>query len=238
MKKTWIMAATVGVAAIAVWLVTRAPREAPQPLAAGAQQSVGPEQRAAAPADASPTMREETRPELAQRGQEPEAPTEESKEVFQTDAAGKLVLEEQTRLKLEAFFAHTPSQDVGTAALALVQQLPPAAAAQALDVVEHYGNYQAAQDAAYTDDAPASPEDAIVQLETLHRLRVEHFGPELAKVFYGDEERLARELIELMRLEKDQSLTMEEKAERAQRLRDTLPAVSAADRGEPPPKRE
>ena len=115
-------------------------------------------------------------------------------------------------------------------------KLPPAAATQALDIVERYRNYQAAQDQNYVDEAPASPEDAIVQLESLHTLRVEHFGAELAKAFYGDAERLSRELIELMRLEKDQSLTMEEKAERAQRLHDTLPAVSAADKGQRPPR--
>ena len=53
-------------------------------------------------------------------------------------------------------------------------------------------------------------------------LRVAHFGEDSAKKLYGAEEELTRSLLELMRQEKDQSLTMEEKAARAQRLRDTM----------------
>ena len=48
-------------------------------------------------------------------------------------------------------------------------------------------------------------------------------GPVVARALYGEEEASSRQLIELMRLEKDQSLTMEEKAARAQRLRDSMP---------------
>jgi lipase chaperone LimK len=43
----------------------------------------------------------------------------------------------------------------------------------------------------------------------------------VARALYGEEEAVSRHLVELMRLEKDQSLTMEEKAARAQQLRDS-----------------
>ena len=56
----------------------------------------------------------------------------------------------------------------------------------------------------------------------MHALRVAHFGPLVARALYGEEEAVSRQLVELMRLEKDQSLTMEEKAVRAQQLRDSL----------------
>jgi len=55
----------------------------------------------------------------------------------------------------------------------------------------------------------------------LHALRVAHFGPVIARALYGEEEAESRQLVELMRLEKDQSLTLEEKAVRAQQLRDS-----------------
>jgi len=64
----------------------------------------------------------------------------------------------------------------------------------------------------------------------LHSLRESHFGPEIATAFYGNEEKLSRELIELMRLEKDKSLTMSEKADRAQALHDRLPTVAAIEK--------
>ena len=51
---------------------------------------------------------------------------------------------------------------------------------------------------------------------------IAHFGQVVARALYGEEEAVSRQLVELMRLEKDQSLTMEEKAVRAQQLRDSM----------------
>jgi len=51
---------------------------------------------------------------------------------------------------------------------------------------------------------------------------VAHFGPLVARALYGEEEATSRQLVELMRLEKDQSLTLEEKAARAQQLHDSM----------------
>ena len=48
-------------------------------------------------------------------------------------------------------------------------------------------------------------EDALAELEGLHALRAAHFGAVIARALYGEEEIVARQLIELMRLEKDQS---------------------------------
>jgi hypothetical protein len=231
MNKTWITIAAIAIVGAAVVFVTRSPRDVDVPVSPNTPTGVSPSRSAQAPPSTSPMT---PTADATSQAPERELLPEEPKETFRVGADGKLILDDQTRLKVEAFFARTDPKDLDTAAQKLVQDLPPAAAAEALDVVDRYRNYVAAQDQNYSDEAPASPEDAIVQLESLHALRVEQFGPKLAKAFYGDEERLSRELIELMRLEKDQSLTMEEKADRAQRLHDQLSSVSAADKGERP----
>ena len=100
--------------------------------------------------------------------------------------------------------------------------MPGAASAQAGELLDHYDNYQQAQKQAYPPGvAPATEEAALAELDGLHALRVAHFGPVVARALYGEEEEVSRQLVEQMRLEKDQSLTLEEKAERAQRLRDS-----------------
>jgi lipase chaperone LimK len=146
---------------------------------------------------------------------------------FRVDSAGKLILDEQTRLNMEALFAQTDRGDLLEAQQEITRQLPPAAAAEAAVLLEQYDNYSKAQRQTYPPGvAPATDEAALAELEGLHALRVAHFGPEAAKAFYGAEEAIARSLIDLMRLEKDQSLTMEEKAARAQQLYDRRPELN------------
>jgi lipase chaperone LimK len=129
------------------------------------------------------------------------------------------VLDQQTRLNIEALFARTPRDHLAQAKQQAVEPLPAGAAAQATDLLEDYDNYQQAQRQAYPPRvAPATEEAALAELEGLHALRAAHFGAVIARALYGEEEIVARQLIELMRLEKDQSLTMEEKAARAQQI--------------------
>ena len=143
--------------------------------------------------------------------------------VFRVDGSGKLVIDEQTRLNMEALLAHTARSDLPRAQQEIADSLPPSAASGALALLERYDTYQQAQREAYPPGvAPANEEAALAELDGLHALRVAHFGEEVAKKLYGAEEELTRSLIELMRQEKDQSLTMEEKAARAQKLRDTM----------------
>jgi hypothetical protein len=140
-------------------------------------------------------------------------------QTFRVNDSGRLVLDEQTRLNMEALFARTPRDDLAKAKQQAVEPLPAGAAAQATDLLENYDNYQQAQRQAYPPGvAPATEEAALAELEGLHALRSAHFGAVIARALYGEEEIVSRQLIELMRLEKDQSLTMEEKAERAQQI--------------------
>jgi lipase chaperone LimK len=141
---------------------------------------------------------------------------------FRVNASGRLVLDEQARLNMEALFARTERVQLAEAKQQAIAPLPAAAGAQAAELLEHYDNYQQAQRQAYPPGvAPATEEAALAELDGLHALRVAHFGAVVARALYGEEEAESRQLVELMRLEKDQSLTLEEKAVRAQQLRDS-----------------
>lgn len=138
---------------------------------------------------------------------------------FHIVASGRLLIDEETRLNMEALFARTDRDHLEEAKAQAVELLPAAARMQAMELLEHYDNYQQAQKQAYPPGvAPATEEAALAELDGLHALRVAHFGPVIARALYGEEEALSRKLVELMRVEKDQSLTVEEKAERAQQL--------------------
>lgn len=141
---------------------------------------------------------------------------------FRVNASGRLVLDEQARLNMEALFARTERVQLAEAKQQAIEPLPSAAGAQAAELLEHYDNYQQAQRQAYPPGiAPVTEEAALAELDGLHALRVAHFGAVVARALYGEEEAESRQLVELMRLEKDQSLTLEEKAVRAQQLRDS-----------------
>jgi hypothetical protein len=152
-------------------------------------------------------------------GDEPVAQTNDK--VFRTDAAGTLILDAHTRLNLEALIARTPPSQLSAAKQEASALLPPAAAARAADLVDRYYEYDIAQRQSYPPGrAPSTEEEALAEIEGLHALREAHFGAEIAQAFYAEEEALNRRLLELMKLEKDQSLTLAEKAERAQRIID------------------
>jgi len=164
-------------------------------------------------------------PEIA--AAEPNSPAgkTDARQPFHVDSTGKLVLDEQTRLNMEALFAQTAGAELAEARQNATMTLPPAAAADATALLERYDNYSKEQRQSYPPGiAPATEEAALAELDGLHALRVAHFGPEAAKAFFGAEEELTRSLIDLMRLEKDQSLTVQEKAERAQKLHDEIEA--------------
>jgi hypothetical protein len=125
---------------------------------------------------------------------------------FRSNAAGRLVLDEHTRLNMEALFARTDRDRLAEAKQQAIDPLPAAAAAQAAELLEQYDNYQQAQKQAYPPGvAPPTAEAALAELDGLHALREAHFGPVVARALYGAEESLSRQLIEQMRLEKDRN---------------------------------
>ncbi|MCS6944218.1 MAG: lipase secretion chaperone [Sutterellaceae bacterium] len=138
-------------------------------------------------------------------------------ERFMADAQGRLVLNEKTRQRIEALVALVEPDQLPLAIAEETRHLPPEAAQQARDLVERFRLYLEEQIAVVPPGhAPAHEDEALAQLEAMERLRIARFGAATAKALFGAETEVARELIELMRLEKDPKLSMEQKAERAQ----------------------
>ena len=151
-------------------------------------------------------------------------------EKFHVDAKGRLVQNEQTRLHIEALFALTDPDKLYDTIQEEVRDLPKDAAARAMELMERYKIYIADQQKLYPPGTPVVNEDEMqAQMDGLHALRVAHFGAKTAEAMYGDEEKLNYELLQLMRVEKDPTLTMEQKAERAQALRSKLQRITAIE---------
>jgi lipase chaperone LimK len=162
---------------------------------------------------------------------QPDDVPHENNAAFRTDAAGELVVDEQTRLNMEALIAQTEAGELYREVREQTEHLPPTAARDAEELVQKFVQYQHAQRQTYPPrDAPVSEDEAIRELEALHALRQTHFGAEVAAQLYGHEERIAREMIEVMRIENDQSLTPAEKLARAQAIREHLPGVAAIEK--------
>jgi lipase chaperone LimK len=152
-------------------------------------------------------------------------------EKFHVDAKGRLVQNEQTRLHVEALVALTDPSKLYDAVEGEVRNLPTGAAARARELVERYKTYIDDQIKLYPPGiAPVTEDEMLAQIDGLHALRVAHFGAKTAASFYGEEEAVNRELVELMRVENDPTLNMEQKAERAQAMRDKLHRVSEIER--------
>ena len=204
----WLGVAAIALAAALVFAPTR--RQEPAPAAAignelaGATDTANVDDHAVGRAsarlpDASPPS------EDAQ--EQAEIPVAQSNDkTFRSNAAGRLVLDEHTRLNMEALFARTDRGRLPEAKQQAIDPLPAAAAAQAAELLEQYDNYQQAQKQAYPPGvAPPTAEAALAELDGLHALREAHFGPVVARALYGAEESLSRELIEQMRVEKDRN---------------------------------
>jgi hypothetical protein len=220
-KRTYIWLGIVAIALALAFLFNPADRnQEPQPTPPAAIRN----EPAAAAVDA-PAIQDDAAGRASARRSPPDPIVAQTNDkTFRLNPSGRLTLDEHTRLNIEALFARTDHDQLVEAKQQAIDPLPAAAAAQAAELLEQYDNYQQAQRQAYPPGvAPPTEEAALAELDGLHALRVAHFGPIVARALYGEEEASSRQLIELMRLEKDQSLTMEEKAARAQRLRDSMP---------------
>jgi lipase chaperone LimK len=149
---------------------------------------------------------------------------------FKADDKGRMVADERARLNLEKLFAlYTPAERQKELDK-LQATLPPAAARDLADMMERYINYDSAQRQTFPPGGDlASPEDGLNVIDGMHNLRVQYFGADAANSMFGKEEKIQRELLRLMSLEKDGSLTIEEKAERAQAMYQSQMPETAAD---------
>ena len=138
---------------------------------------------------------------------------------FKADARGHIVLNENTRLDLERLHALYSPAEREKKLQEVSATLPAAAARQLHQLMDQYQNYQAAAYQAYPPDREmTSVEQGVSQIDGMHGLRVQHFGEQATEKMFGAEEQAQRELYKLMENENDPSLTVEEKAVRAQQL--------------------
>ena len=137
--------------------------------------------------------------------------------LFQLDAAGQLALDERTRLGVESLVALTAPEQMHSALEDHVKGLPPEAAAAARQFVDQYVGYVDAQRSTYPPGrAPLVPEEGLAELAGLQALRESYFGREAAQRMFGDEDAVAKRLLELMREDPVPDASMEIKAMRAQ----------------------
>jgi hypothetical protein len=157
--------------------------------------------------------------------------SEDPAKMFKADAAGNLVLSERTRLNIEKLTALYTPEELSQRMAIIEATLPANAYSQLVDFVDRYKNFMAAlRQALPPGRALTSVEEARIQHEELHRLRVTYFGEEATEAMFGREERLNRQLLELMDLEQHAGLTMEEKAMKAQELLLRSPELAATYR--------
>lgn len=191
------------------WLKAGAPAPAPQP--------------AVAPAAASaqwwntPSPTADTRPPPSAAGAADGVRAVPGERSFEALADGQLRLDARTQVKLEQLVALTAPDELAEVLEGQLQGLPATAATAARDLVQRYQAYvQAQKTAPLADREPDSPEAALAELDGLRALRQTHFGPDAAQRLFGDDEQVARRLLELMRDDPVPGASMDDKAQRAQ----------------------
>jgi hypothetical protein len=225
----WVIGAALCAVIIAI-AVRKAPVQAPQTVRSVQAPEHDPRRLEVAAADPSTSVSPQNAPDS-------EAATaladqaEEAAAVFRASPTGELIIDEKTRINMEELIAQSGLERLFDAVQEQTQHLPPVAARQAEELAQKFVQYQQAQRQTYPpSETSVTEDDAIRELEGLHALREVHFGTEIARGLYGREEAIAREMIEVMRIENDASLTTEEKLARAQALRERLPNVAAIEK--------
>ncbi len=187
---------------------------------------------------APPGVRADGGPALAREAL-PSMPTSlqgtEADGALRVDASGHLVLSADVRLLFDYYLSATgedPPEVIRARILAALKaKLPPGAVEEAVRLLDDYLAYR---EATRTLQVPSgsTPEDLGGRLEALRRLRREHMGEVAAEAFFGAEEQLDSVALERMRLEKDGSLTPEERARRISALEERLPGSLRTQREE------
>lgn len=214
-RRAWtLVVAAVALAALAALLTTT---RAPAPPAAAEPAPAGfPWQRAGAGPDAPPPAPTAAASATAAPEMRPAADATPG-QGWRADARGQLVVDPALRLHAEALLALHEGADLAARVDAELAALPAAAAAQARELLARLDAYQGAQRAAFPPgQAPLVPEEGLAQLDALRALQVSHFGADAARRLFGEDDAVARRLLEMMRDETDPSLTMAQKAMRAQ----------------------
>ncbi|MCP3136246.1 lipase secretion chaperone [Pyxidicoccus xibeiensis] len=173
------------------------------------------------------------------RGDLPSRPTSlqdtEEDGALRVDASGHLVPSADVRLLFDYYLSASGEEppEVLRARIvsALRAKLPPAAVEEAVRLLDDYLAYR---EATRTLQAPpgSAPDDLGSRLEAVRRLRREHLGDTVADAFFGADELLDGVALERLRLERDTSLTPEERERRITALEERLPASMQVHREE------
>jgi hypothetical protein len=149
--------------------------------------------------------------------------------MFEADVHGNLVLSESARLNIEKLYALNTPEELAEKMQKLSGALPEMAHRQVGNLLDYYEKYTQNLVEAYPPEVePVSLGDMLERFRGMHDLRLAYFGADAASAFYAAEEKITLQLLYLMANEKDESLSLEEKAQRAQHILQTSPELAAA----------
>lgn len=137
--------------------------------------------------------------------------------MFHVDDRDNLVLNNDTRISIEQLYALNTPEELDEKLQKLSTGLPSTAHRQLVHLIDYFDKYLRDLKRIYPPDVePANVEQALEQLQSMHALRVKHFGADVADALFAEEEKTNRQLLEFILKDTDKNATMQEKAERAQ----------------------
>jgi len=162
-------------------------------------------------------------------GKEEASKKEEIYTMFQADEHGNLILNETTRINIERLYALNTPEELEEKYRKLSRVLPDNAHRQVVNLVDYFDKYTKDVKEIYPPDMELETvEEVLVELRGIHDLRLMHFGSDVARAFYADEEKMSLQMVYLMAIEKDKSLSLNEKVQRAQEHLQNSPELAAA----------
>ena len=149
---------------------------------------------------------------------------------FSASPRGHLTLNAQTHANIERLLLSGTPRAVQTQLQDVSRDLPDTAIKELRDLVSKFQNYTTALSQSMPPGNEVATEHEAMkqleQLEQLHNLRASYLGAETAHALFGEEEAMSRYMLAMAQLERDPSLTLQQKSERAQEALSKLPASS------------
>lgn len=147
--------------------------------------------------------------------------------VFRVDEQGALLLDHDTKVRLDILMANLPENatayELQTLQSGVVAALPQPAKQQALNLLETYARYLAAEarlNVVHMSELAMKPEDMFNKLIGLRR---QHLGTHIADALFGTQEIQDRYGVQVAMVEADPALSAQEKIVRLDALESALP---------------
>lgn len=146
---------------------------------------------------------------------------------FSSDSHGRLILNAETHANIERLLLSRTPQAIQAQLQDVSRGLPSSASQELQDLVSRFQKYAIAMSQSIPPgNSVSSEQEAVIQLDQLHHLRASYLGAETARALFGEEEAMSRYMLVVAQLDKDPSLTLQQKAERAQEALSLIPASS------------